>query len=67
MAGFDVKNDVTPANVLKPPSLPTITALRAAIAGSGVAASYPTATLQQATENDLIAICRRHTIAVAGL
>ena len=67
MAGFDVKNDITPQNVRKPASLPTISALRAAIAASGVAASYPTATLQGATENDLIAICRTHSIPVAGL
>lgn len=66
MAGFDVINDVTPLNRVKPPGYPVISALRSAIAGSGVAASYPTARLQEATENDLIAICRTHSITVGG-
>lgn len=65
MAGFDVHSDTTPLNPLRPVSEgPTVGALRAAIAASGVAASYPTATLQGATQNDLVAICRAHSIAV---
>jgi hypothetical protein len=71
MADFDIKNDVTP--MLPFPStnaggkFPTIAALRAAIAGSGVAASYPTATLLASTKNDLVFICRTHGIAVVGI
>lgn len=46
---------------------PTVAELRAAIAGSGFAARYPTAFLEASTKNDLIHICRVHGIAVAGL
>jgi len=46
---------------------PTIAELKAAIAGSGVAASYSVAWMYAATKNDLIHVCRVHSIAVAGL
>jgi hypothetical protein len=64
---FDVQNDTNPPLKYKKPSLPTISAMKSAIAASGVAASYPTATLNKATKNDLIYICRLHNISVAGL
>lgn len=68
MAGFDPENDTVPA--LAYPGAgqkPSVATLRTAIAGSGVAASYPTARLETATKNDLVYICRVHSIAVAGL
>ena len=71
MPDFDTKNDITPA--LQFPSttqggkFPTIAALKAAIAGSVVASSYPAATLQVSTKNDLVYICRLHGIAVVGI
>lgn len=68
MADFDVENDTAPA--LPYPGSgqkPSIAALKAAISGSGVAASYPAKVLNAATKNDLIYICRVHSIAVAGL
>lgn len=46
---------------------PTIAALKAAIAGSGVSARYPAAMMFGATRNDLIYVCRVHAITVAGL
>lgn len=67
MPNLDLKNDITPALQFDKPSTPTVSALRAAIAGSGVAASYPTAFLDGATVNDLIYVCRQHGIAVVGL
>jgi hypothetical protein len=67
MADWDVQNDTTPKNSLVTKTLPTIAALKAAIAGSGVAASYPTAVLLGSTENDLIYICKLHNISVVGL
>lgn len=68
MADFDVKNDTLPALVYAPGGLkPTIAALKAAIAGNGVAASYPAAVRNAMTLNDLIYVCRVHSIAVVGL
>lgn len=67
MAGHDVRNDPNPPLKFKKPSLPTVSAMRTAIAASGVASSYPTATLEKATYNDLVYICRLHNISVAGL
>jgi hypothetical protein len=46
---------------------PTIAELKAAISGSGFAARYPASFMFAATKNDLIAVCRAHSIAVAGL
>lgn len=46
---------------------PTVAALKAAIAGSGVSASYPAAFMFTATKDDLIYVCRTNSIAVAGL
>ncbi len=46
---------------------PTIAQLKAAIAGSGVAAKYPASFMFTATKNDLIYVCRQEGISVAGL
>ena len=67
MANFDYVNDTTPVNVFDHPSLPIVSAMRSAIAGSAVSASYPSALLDAATKNDLVYICRTHSISVAGL
>lgn len=65
MAGFDVRSSVTPFNPLtNTRNAPTIAALKAAIGGSAVAASYPTAVLNAATKLDLINIVRIHGISV---
>lgn len=69
MAKHDVNADTVPA--LPYPKtgakFPTISALRTAIAGSAEAASYPTATLEAMTKNDLIYVCRLHGIACVGI
>lgn len=69
MAKHDVNADTLPA--LSYPKtgtkFPTISALRTAIAGSGVAASYPTEKLEAMTKNDLVYICRLHGIACVGI
>ena len=68
MANFDVNADSTPVLVnKKADTKPTIAALRAAIAGSGVSASYPAAFLDAATKDDLIYVCKTHNISVVGL
>jgi hypothetical protein len=67
MVDFDVRNDNQPVNAIKQPSAPTVAAMKAAIGGSGVAASYPAATLHALQYNDLVYICRTNGIAVAGL
>ena len=68
MANFDVNADTTPVlSNKKANTKPTISALRTAIAGSGVADSYPTAILDGATKDDLIYICKTHSISVVGL
>lgn len=46
---------------------PTIAELKAAIAGSAFAATYPAAFMHSATKNDLISVCRLNGIAVADL
>jgi hypothetical protein len=67
MANHDVLNDPTPKLLNNRPTLPTVSAMRAAILASPQAASYPAARLDAATKNDLIGICKAHSIAVAGL
>jgi hypothetical protein len=68
MANFDVNADSTPVLVnKKADTKPTIAALRAAIAGDAVAASYPAAFLNTATKDDLIYVCKTHGISVVGL
>ena len=67
MANHDVFNDVTPVLTFDHPSLPAISAMRTAIAGSAVASSYPSAVLDASTKFDLEYICRVHSISVAGL
>lgn len=64
-------NNADAANKLKYRSTshnaPTVAALKTAIAGSSVSASYPTKTLLAMTKNDLIYVCRQNGIAVAGI
>lgn len=67
MADIDLKTDITPVNRNQKPTGPTISALKTAITGSGAAASYPAATLQKLTRNDLVYICKLHGISVVGL
>lgn len=68
MANFDVNADSTPVLVnKKADTKPTIDALRTAIAGSGVSASYPAAFLNTATKDDLIYVAKTHNISVVGL
>ena len=67
MANYDQINDVTPVLTFDHPTLPIVSAMRTAIAASGVSSSYPSALLDAATKNDLIYICRVHGISVAGL
>jgi len=68
VADHDVKADTVPALKFTDTRVhPSIAELKAAISGSGVSASYPTAVLKAATKNDLIYICRVHNISVNGL
>lgn len=67
MANYDPKNDTTPVLEFDQPHLPSVSALRTAIAASGVTASYPSAFLDTATKNDLIYVARVHGISVTGL
>jgi hypothetical protein len=68
MANFDVNADTTPVlSNKKADTKPTIAALRTAITGSGVSASYPTAFLDGATKDDLVYVCKTHGISVVGL
>jgi hypothetical protein len=68
MANFDVNADTTPVlSNKKADTKPTITALRAAIAGSDVSASYPAAFLNAATKDDLVYVAKTHGIEVVGL
>lgn len=68
MVNFDLKVDVTPNLPTEPVGyLPSVPALRTAIAGSSVSASYPSAILDAATKNDLVNIVRTHNISVTGL
>ena len=66
---YDPANQNTGASTRLPTlgGKPTIAELKAAIAGSGVSARYPASFMRSATKNDLIHICRVHSIAVAGL
>lgn len=59
MANFDVKNDVAPKNQFKPPSSPTIAALRTALTTFS-ATSYTADRLNAMTENDMIYAARLH-------
>lgn len=68
MANFDVNADSTPVLVnKKADTKPTITALRTAIEGSAVSASYPATFLNAATKDDLIYVAKTHGIEVVGL
>lgn len=66
MAGFDVKNDVTPAQKWDQPSTPTIAAMKAALTTHN-ATSYSATRLNTMTELDLIYACRQHNLSVVGL
>lgn len=68
MADFDTENDTLPKLPYAAVGyLPSTAALKAAISGSGVAASYPVSFMRTATKNDLIYVCRLHSITVTGL
>lgn len=67
MVDLDVRNSITPTQTQKQPSGPSIPALKAAISGSAFAARYPAAFMYAATYNDLVYICRLHSIVVAGI
>lgn len=69
LVDFDQNSDKVPARPFPKTGqkFPTIAALKAAIAGSGVSASYPAARMHTLTQNDLIFICRTHSISVVGL
>jgi hypothetical protein len=65
MAGFDVRSSITPFNPLtNTRNAPTVAALKAAIAGSAVSASYPASVLSASSKLDLVNICRIHGISV---
>lgn len=66
MALFDVKNDVTPVNTLKPPSAPTVAALRTALTTYN-ATSYSVDRLNTMSENDMVYAARLHGLTVVGL
>lgn len=66
MANYDVKNDVAPVNTLKPPSKPTVSALRTALnAHNGT--SYSAARLDIMGDNDMVYAARLHGLTVDGL
>lgn len=66
MANTDSKNGVTPVNTFKPPSAPTVSALRTAL-NTHSATSYSTDRLETMTELDMIYACRVHGLSVVGL
>lgn len=66
MAIFDIKNDTQPQNRQKPPSKPTISALRTALTTYS-ATSYSPERLNAMTENDMIYAARVHNLTVDGL
>jgi cytoplasmic iron level regulating protein YaaA (DUF328/UPF0246 family) len=66
MARTDVKNDITPVNTRKPPSKPTVAALRAALtAYSGT--TYSAVKLDGMQKNDMVFAARTHSLTVDGL
>jgi hypothetical protein len=67
MANFDVNNDTTPSNKLTKPSAPLISDLRTALLAFNGGLSYPAATLNTMSENDLVYAARAHGLTVAGL
>lgn len=67
MANHDVRNDVAPVNALKRPSLPTISAMRTALATVNSGNSYTAARMNSMSRNDMISACRAHSLSVAGL
>lgn len=67
MVDFDPANDNAGTKLTVLGGKPSIAALKAAIGGSAVTASYPAAFMMGATKNDLIHVCRLEGIPVAGL
>ena len=67
MALYDVRNDPAPQNALKPPSTPTIGAMRTALLTVNSGNSYPNSRLETMTENDMVSACRLHGLSVVGL
>lgn len=66
MAGFDVKNDITPVNTAKGITKPTIAAMRTAL-NTYNSTSYSNDRLESMFENDLVYACRLHGLTVDGL
>lgn len=66
MANHDIRNDVEPTQVLKMPSLPTISALRTAL-DTHSSTSYSSDRLNAMSKNDMISAARLHGLTVAGL
>ena len=69
MVDFDQNSDKLPARPFprNGTKFPQIAALKAAISGSAVAASYPAARMHAMTRNDLVFVCRTHGIACVGV
>lgn len=66
MAEFDVKNDVVPNNKVRPPSAPTISAMRSALSTFN-STTFSAARLNSMTELDMVKACRDNSLSVAGL
>lgn len=67
MVDFDPRNDTVPKMKNIGDTGPAVSALKTAIAASGVAASYPAATMHKMTYNDLLYVVRSNNITVVGL
>lgn len=67
MVDFDPANQQSPVKLVVLGGKPTVDELKAAISGSAFSARYPADFLRKATKNDLIYVCRQHSIAVPGL
>lgn len=67
MANHDVRNDTTPALQFDKPHKPDVSALRTALLTVNGGNSYPAATLNTMTLNDMVYAARVHSLSVAGL
>lgn len=67
MANLDVKNDITPTQQWDPPSLPSVSAMRTALASVNNGDSYTADRLNAMTKLDMIYACRAHNLSVTGL
>lgn len=66
MANHDIRYNVAPAQTLKTPSFPKISAMRTALTTFS-ATAYPPTVLEGMTRNDMISACRVHNLTVVGL